>query len=73
MTCNKKNRAAVMFLPLIETPQDGLIAVGTEFEIEREACDHAEHLARSGFGRYGGAVAVVSDVWLADDDKEGPL
>jgi len=61
---------AVMFLPLLEVPGPGLVAVGCEFEIEREAHDRSEELARCGFGRYGGAIAVVSDVWLATDPNE---
>jgi len=72
MSWHNKHMRAVMYLPLLDTPH-GLIAVGQEFEIEREACDQAEHLARAGFGRSGGAVAVVSHVWLAADDKEGSL
>lgn len=54
-----------MFLPLLEVPGQGLVTVGPEFESEQEACEHAEDLARSGFGRCGGAVPVVSEVWLA--------
>lgn len=65
-------RAAVMYLPLLDVPGAGLVAVACEFEIEREAHDHSEHLARAGFGRYGGAVAVVSDVWLATDEEGLP-
>lgn len=60
---------AVMYLPMLDIDGE-LVAVNSEFEIEREACDHAEQLARAGFGRYGGAVPVVSDVWLATDPNE---
>lgn len=61
---------AVMYLPLLDIPNEGVVAVNSEFELEREACDHAEQLARCGFGRYSGAVPVVSDVWLATDPDE---
>ncbi len=61
---------AVMYLPMLDIEGEGLVAVNSEFEIEREACDHSEQLARAGFGRYGGAVPVVSDVWLATDPDE---
>jgi len=62
---------AVVFLPLLEIPGDGLVAVCEEFEIEREACDKAEQLARSGYGRYAGAVPAVSHVWLATGGEDG--
>lgn len=70
---NKDNeKAALMYLPLLEVPGTGLVTVGPEFELESEACDCAEQLANSGFGRYGGAVPVMSDVWLAcDGEREG--
>lgn len=68
---NATEQRAVMYLPLLQVPGEGLVAVGPEFELEREACDHAEQLARSGFGRYAGAVPVVSDVWLATDGEGG--
>jgi len=71
MSWHNKEMWAVMYLPLLDTPH-GLIAVGQEFEIEREAHDQAEHLARAGFGCCGGAVAVVSDVWLATDEEGLP-
>lgn len=71
MTCRKSegDHAAVMFLPLLDVPGSGLVAFAPEFELEREACDEAEHLARCGFGTYGGAVPVVSNIWLATDGE----
>lgn len=68
---NTTDERAVMYLPLLQVPGEGLVAFGPEFDVEREACDHAEQLARSGFGRYAGAVPVISDVWLASDGQRG--
>lgn len=62
---------AVMFLPLIEVPGTGLVAVGPECETESQACDQAQYLAAAGCGRYGGAVPVISTTWLDCDNVKG--
>ncbi|SNR97463.1 hypothetical protein SAMN06265360_1514 [Haloechinothrix alba] len=54
----------VVFASLLIVPR-GLVAVAPLCVIEREACDRAQALARAGYGRYRGAVPVVTERWLA--------
>lgn len=60
----------VGYLPLIRTPQGRPVAILPPLPLEREACDVAQALARSGLGRYEGAVIAIARSWIESIDTD---
>lgn len=60
----------VGYLPLIRTPQGRPVAILPPLPLEREACDVSLALARSGLGRYEGALLAITRSWIESIDTD---